>query len=148
MGTNFNLLKNYFDFLIGSLEMKRMLNLGNRKLFKSMDKWFSMKQFICNWILRLYTESCEREKVWTKPEFWRKIWEFKFTTCGFFLSFRWDGSNINFNYFSNLPSKGILKRAYLRCKCYSLRVHYLDLTYLSCIQLAPSIQELRNKGCL
>lgn len=38
MGTNFNLLKNYFDFLIGSLEMKRMLNLGNRKLFKSMDK--------------------------------------------------------------------------------------------------------------
>lgn len=28
MGTNFNLLKNYFDFLIGSLEMKRMLNLG------------------------------------------------------------------------------------------------------------------------
>lgn len=28
-----------------------------------------MKQLICNWILRSYTESCEREKVWIKPEF-------------------------------------------------------------------------------
>lgn len=143
MGTNFNLLKNYFDFLIGSLEMKRMLNLGNRKLFKSMDKWFSMKQLICNWILRLYTESCEREKVWTKPEFWRKLWEIILRRV------------VSFWALDEMVQKSILitfqicpLRAYLRCKCYSLRVHYLDLTYLSCIQLAPSIQELRNKGCL